>query len=252
MSDGLRALPRLHSVLRAVAAQPEGLGFNELRRRLDQTVPATLSRLLKGLVAEELLLQVDGRYAVGPALTGLARLCLGPDRQAQIEARCAALATTTGASVSYHEGLGDGWHMRRLAKHEVDGGMHYGPVGDQQFVLAHGHGIPLAAAAAPDHRAALLARHAVTSGEDPAELAMLIGHCRTHGVVARTEVLGDNPLGCTRLAALVSLPGGGAAGLGLTLLGRADKYWSRAAIDRLLRTLNQHARRLSADLETTA
>lgn len=65
-----RTVSRVTTILEAVAAHPAGLRLNELAERLSAPKSSVFG-LVKGLVATGYLVEVEGRYRVGSALTHL-------------------------------------------------------------------------------------------------------------------------------------------------------------------------------------
>lgn len=122
MSGSAELLLRQMAVLRQCAGdgpQP----FGALRARLG-VAPSTLSRLLRGLVAAELLRQADGGYVLAPGATRLAVELLGGGRPAGAAQDVVdALARQTGASAACWNL--DAGRLILVAKREVDGGFHY-------------------------------------------------------------------------------------------------------------------------------
>lgn len=110
----------------AVLSQCAGDGpqpFGALRARLG-VAPSTLSRLLRGLVAAELLRPAGGGYVLAPGATRLAVELLGGGRPAGAAQEVVdALARQTGASAACWNL--DAGRLILVAKREVDGGFHY-------------------------------------------------------------------------------------------------------------------------------
>ncbi|MFW5846400.1 MAG: hypothetical protein ACOCXJ_09260 [Planctomycetota bacterium] len=208
-----------HRLLVALASAGE-LGFAELRRDCGDPVPATLSRALKQLLAEDLVVRgASGRYRPGPAALALAELLLG-GRQARIEAACRHLAAQTRHSALCC-GIGPGGGMLRLARSEVPDGMAYGSLDEELPLLAMAFGIPLLEQADRVHRDAAITAH-LAAGLDPiTELDACRRTLRAEGVLQRDERLGTSPLGCTRLVAGVADQD---LSLGITLLGRSHHH----------------------------
>ena len=72
----MNSLKRTFQVLELVADEPEGIPFNELRRRCGDLAPTTMSRLLQAMVRDELLdkERETGNYVLGGGFLALAWL----------------------------------------------------------------------------------------------------------------------------------------------------------------------------------
>jgi DNA-binding IclR family transcriptional regulator len=205
-----------HAVLRAVAAAGES-GFAEISRACGEPVAATLSRTLKGLIAEGLLLRTEaGRYRPGPAAVELASLLVGGP-QARIEEACRRLAAATGQSALCCGLVGDG--MQRLAASEVPGGMSYGPLRQPMRLLAMGFGIPLLDVLSAAEQERIVAEHLAASGDPASELEACRHQVQTQGVLVRGERLANQALGCTRICAR-----SGTLVYGITVFGRPEHH----------------------------
>lgn len=132
MSD-LIAVRRAWTCIELIAAQPAGVAFSALAEACDRLAPASMSRLLKALVAEGLAERADERgYRAGPRLRSL----LDRDPLARIQPLLAVLAARAGESVALFAPQADG--VRLIAKHELDERFRYMAVGGINRNAAHG------------------------------------------------------------------------------------------------------------------
>ena len=118
------------AIIRLLAVQTDGLGFNQMRSDLDGLPASTLSRLLRVLVEEGWVRHAaDGRYQLGPGAwqTIDRAVALRADDEALIAAAVEALAAATGESAAFTVWAGDGFLFRY--KHEMPESYHYLPLG---------------------------------------------------------------------------------------------------------------------------
>ena len=129
----LVAVSRAWTCCELLAAQPDGVAFSTLAEACGQLAPATMSRLLKALVAEGLAERADERgYRAGPRLRAL----LDRDPLVRIQPLLAALAAAADASVAVFVQHEDG--VRLVVKHELNERFRYMPVGGVNRDARHG------------------------------------------------------------------------------------------------------------------
>ncbi len=126
----MNSLKRTFHVLDLLAGEPEGLPFNELRRRCNDLAPTTMSRMLQALLADELLDKdkTTGNYVLGGSFLALSRKALGVQSRAEmVKPEVNALAAATCESAAFFDLTGSG--MTLIAKTEKDESFHYSTIG---------------------------------------------------------------------------------------------------------------------------
>ncbi len=246
------SLRRGHKILRLLAGRSKGLGFEEIRRRLE-VPPATASRLLKAMMTEQLVEQnqAQGRYIAGSALTQLARAHLAPDRKEILRQACRSLAMETGLSGLYcrlQQSL-SGPRLIRSMAWQVPEGMNYGPMDTPDFLLVMGFGIPLLSGLDDAHLDNVLTEHRQRSGQPPSEVHALLAELSDQKVLVLPERLESNSVGCTRI---VSGVGGAETGsLGVTAFGQLRKGITQRNLDAWVEAVRQASAGLEKELERT-
>ncbi len=124
-NSGMPGLRRGFQLMEWLADSPDGLSFMEIAKKFDNLAPATLSRLLKALLEEELISQNGTqKYVCGTRFVTLARRALGVESRAEIvKPVLRELAEDTGESAAYFEQINDRHVL--VAKHEMPNSFHY-------------------------------------------------------------------------------------------------------------------------------
>lgn len=241
------------TLLRACAIHDNGLSFNDLRRKSDDLVPATLSRLLKGLVAEDLLAHDPdtGRYRIGPAVGELCELAFGSDRRKTlIDRHLRELSSTTGQSALFEQAVGDpeAMQMRHESYVIAEGTVGYSKIGEPMFVLSQGFGLGIMVQYETDDRERIIAEHVKRTGESARTIREELATLARDGVLARPETYRSNNQGVTRIVAPVNASPFPPSSIGLTVFGREGNALNSNQIDQWNRAVKRTAGALSADL----
>ena len=125
-------------LLEQLAAVPDGLGFNEIRERFEELSPSTLSRLLKALQEEEMIVLEprSRRYVIGERSLHLGQTLATRLSTAQrVAGIVAGLARATGCSAAFFELRGELPVL--LKKHDMPEAFHYAPEGHTARNYAH-------------------------------------------------------------------------------------------------------------------
>lgn len=136
--ETLIGLRRGIEVLEHVAGAADGLGFGEIKARFEDLAASTLSRLLKALQEEDLLLQeaATRRYVLGPRAATLGRRLRGPESMAErVKGVVERLAYRTGHSAAFCEFQGEAVVL--TAKSDRPESFHYAAEGNRMRNLAH-------------------------------------------------------------------------------------------------------------------
>jgi DNA-binding IclR family transcriptional regulator len=133
---------RAFDVLNLLAANRKGLSFTVLKTTMDNMPSPTLSRLLKYLMADELVVKTTkGDYAIGTAFLELARKTLNGYTLGEIiHPFVVELAETTGQSAAYAELTENAFVLR--SKYEQPGSFHYIALNEQSpYIYENGFGM---------------------------------------------------------------------------------------------------------------
>jgi DNA-binding IclR family transcriptional regulator len=244
------SIRRCHRILQYLSQAPEGCGFEQLRGRLDVSA-ATLSRLLKAIRTEGLVTHdaTQGRYHVGPALRELARDCIGPDPETLIGRCLEDLANRTGLSALYCRRVRTphGPAMVRADARQQPGGMNYGPMGEPDFLLVMGFGLPLLQGLARNTMKAVLAEHRKRSGQSTSTVRKRLAQLESRGALALPEALNASSLGCTRIVAAVEAEPMGA--IGVTAIGQVDNGLDAGDVEQWTAIVREAGRQLTDQLK---
>jgi DNA-binding IclR family transcriptional regulator len=217
-----QSLVRAHAVLDLLANASDGLGFADIGQGLGETGPATLSRMLKALMAEGFVAHDGTRYRIGPSLVDLARRILPGDRRQRLQALADTLADRCGQSALVCERCDrmDGPVLVRRCVAQREGGFAYGSLDQPAPLLCMGFGWPLLAELDETQQQIILRDHCKRSGETLSAGRADLAAIAREGVLVRSESLASTPLGCTRIVAgLSAFPG---ASIGISVIGRSD------------------------------
>lgn len=129
---------RVLLLLEAIAAQPDGLSFGELRNRLGNAPSTMLTRALEPLMAHLFVDKdpVSGRYLPGERLMAMARSVSGQSTlEERFEPIVRRLADETGHSAAYFHWDAH-WAYVRI-KAEVAESFHYAAIGHRSHPITH-------------------------------------------------------------------------------------------------------------------
>ncbi|HCE45251.1 MAG TPA: hypothetical protein DET40_17060 [Lentisphaeria bacterium] len=121
----LLPLGRAFNVLRICASKPDGASFSELLKAISPATPAALSRLLKAMAYENIIVKdVSGAYRTGPLMHEISRKLKGETRiEEAVKPFLNALASDTKRSAAYFELGKNGAFL--IGKSEVSEDFHY-------------------------------------------------------------------------------------------------------------------------------
>ncbi len=243
------SIERAHAILRALSQFRDGLSFSSLQQQIGNPVAATLSRLLKALQAEGLVIHDESAYKCGPGMLSLAENCLGRSQLQEIQAALDQLAELSGQSSlcckSVHR---DGiYYSKHIAKHECDEGLHFSKTGTEQRFLAQAYAWPLLNALSSEEKEKIINEHLQRSGEARERVLNELNELQNSGVLARGERHQSHPLGCTRIVAPVFI-NKDAYSIGITVFGRSDNGLSDEQIQDWCDQVRRSAQKLEQDL----
>jgi DNA-binding IclR family transcriptional regulator len=135
-------LHRALNVLHLLSANRNGLSFTVLKQIMDNMPSPTLSRLLKYLMADEIVVKTDtGDYTIGTAFLELARKTLNGYTIGEIiHPFVVELANITGQSSAYAELTDNAFVLR--SKYEQPGSFHYIELNEQSpYIYENGFGM---------------------------------------------------------------------------------------------------------------
>lgn len=219
------SIERAHAILHRLSLSRDGLSFGHLQTQIGKPVAATLSRLLKALQAESLVVhdETNAAYKCGPALLGLARNCLGSSHVELIQRGLDELSSRSGQSALCCKALitDEGLRCQHFAKSEHADGLHFGQIGSQQFLLSQAFGWPLLDQAGADERQQIIRSHLQHGGDSREVFEKELAALKLNGVFVRPEIHASHPIGCTRIVAPLLIAHHHYS-IGITVFGRTD------------------------------
>lgn len=240
---GSTLLRRGYAVLRQLAADDRGGStFSRLRTIEPGLTAASLSRLLKGMQAEQLLTkdEATGRYRLHPEFARFARQVAGAiPLHERLQPLVQALAAETGESAAWFEP--DGERILLLAKAEIPERFHYIDVGQPIGpLLGHGAARVVLAFSSPSERQAAFRRHGPPPL--PANRYLQTLEAIRNGQAVVSDLYADRRPGPLRVARPVFRgPGGRLAGV--LLVSRWPGRLPTAAEQRLIAAVSASAQR---------
>jgi DNA-binding IclR family transcriptional regulator len=233
------SLKRMRVIIGCCAGNPDGCSFGVIEKACDDIAPATLTRLLKSMVAAEFLRKDSerGRYRVGDGFMELAERCVPPQtRDAQVKPYVDKLANSTGQSSVYFDRAGDS--MVNLVKNEQPEAYHYRPILTRMPLMEQGFGVPILAHMPSDDRDRII--------HGDRDCLRAIDEVLREGCFARHETTPSSSTGAVRVVAPVLGSDAGVIGsIGVTTLISID---DADRIDALKKEVLNVARELSERL----
>lgn len=196
--SGLPAALSRAVLLLEAAARGDGLLFQDALVAVE-TVPSTVSRLLRALIAADLLVHgEDGRYRAAPRLHRLAAAVAGaPDLAGEATLAAQSASAATGESAAVFVPVPEG--VKIIAKHELDERFRFLPIGGI-VTKAHAHGVCILRAAYWDRATARRRWAELSPGVAPDAWLKRLQSVRRQGWIANDQ---DDQPGIGRIAATV-------------------------------------------------
>ncbi|MFW5844617.1 MAG: hypothetical protein ACOCXJ_00145 [Planctomycetota bacterium] len=240
MSERPTSLARSWSILRACAAQPAGIAFNDLRRACDNVVASTLSRQLDQLQDLELVQRdAAGRYRLGSAFLAVARQAGGRDPADLLPPLLRSLSECTRASCSWWRREADAVVL--VDREEWPEGFHHVRPGFRRPLTDTAFGSAVLAALSDQAWPRLTGAFPNPSHRNRASLKAEVARARAAGCCMREDAGAHGPI--TRICAAFGPDGAPIGSLGISIPTSLTQI---ADADALRQAVIDHAGRASA------